>query len=161
MMPHTVQRSHPRMNCTGCHFDVNGGNEDLTWARYGANELGFAGTSAYLAIMAQSSIVRDNTNDIVFVDESAGYRFDASIDPVGYTVDSQLDYKVMLREGERGNPLAGSTHPAMTMRMSFDPDYRPLFPTFSLSASPLNETLLDKLQQIIVFPQEVSLRGPR
>jgi hypothetical protein len=143
MMPHSVQRSHPRMDCEFCHLNANDANAAAVQARYGVNPNGFANVSAYLAVLNGLNIVRNNTNQAVAVNAAAGFRFDANIDPDGFTVNRQTDYVVF----NDGYPLSYSNHPMVTGRpgLSFDPFYQRAYPRLAQVSGPLNQALLTKM----------------
>jgi hypothetical protein len=130
-MPHTVQRSHPRMDCTNCHLDLEGTNEDAIAARYGYRPDGFAGVSSYLA------------NAEVVFDANAGYRFDT-------TVVVQADWCL---DRETGFPYCSSNHPP---RVAPIPSYRREHPG-SLSL----ELIRKLSSEVRAVDVGVQLRGPR
>lgn len=99
MMPHSVQRANPRMDCQFCHLDANAANADFVSARWGANPNGFANVSDYLNVLNNVAIARNNTNDEFIPNAAAGFRFDANIDPVGFVVDKQMDWVVDVATG--------------------------------------------------------------
>jgi hypothetical protein len=139
-MPHTVQRSHPRMDCTSCHLDPSRSNEDAIAARWGYNPLGFAGVSAYLE-RAQT-----------IFDRRTGFRF---TEPVLQQADWCVDR-------ETGFPYCASNHP---MRVDVLPPYRRDYPgTLTLdarTAGPITLKLIQKLESITVEDVGVQYRGPR
>ncbi len=161
MMPHSVQRSHPRMDCQNCHIDANQNNTDAILARWMANPNGFANQSAYLDVLTNTGIVRNNSNETVVVDVNVGYRFDANTDPNGFSVDQQSDWCV---EIATGFPYCYNNHPMRetTEGIEFDPEYARAYPTISHISGPLNVRLMTKMfQQIFVNNEGVQLRGRR
>jgi hypothetical protein len=143
MMPHSVQRSHPRMDCTFCHLNANDANANAVQARYGVNPNGFANVSAYLIALNGLQIIRNNTNQAINVDQNAGFRFDANIDPDGFSVNKQTDWVVLAD----GFPVSFNSHPMMTQRphLYFDPFYSRDYPRLAQIAGPLNQQLLTKM----------------
>jgi hypothetical protein len=144
MMPHSVQKSHPRMDCAQCHLNANDANAAAVQARYGANPTGFGNVSAYLATLNGLQIVRNNTNQVINVNAAAGFRFDANIDPQAFVIDRQMDWVVLAADGF---PLSFNSHVTMKGRpgMYFDAAYTRPYPRSSETAGPLNQFLLTKL----------------
>ncbi|MCC7385003.1 MAG: hypothetical protein IT384_24370 [Deltaproteobacteria bacterium] len=160
MMPHAVQRSHPRMDCNICHIDTNAANANWVQAVFGVNPNGFANVSAYLVALDGLNITRNNTGDNVAVNAAAGFRFDANIDPNGYSVDMQSDWVVLAD----GFPLAYNNHPIKlgTVGITTDPFYDRQYPRLARTAGPLNQTLLNAiLNEIKVNNEGVQFRGTR
>jgi hypothetical protein len=160
MMPHSVQRSHPRMDCTFCHLDANAANAAAIQARYGANPNGFANVSAYLAVLNGLAIVRNNTNDAVTVDQNAGFRLDNVLDPNGFSVVQQTDYVVFAD----GFPLSYNNHPIRygSVGVTTDPFYDRQYPRLARVAGPLNQALLNTLlNEIKVNNENVQFRANR
>ena len=143
MMPHSVQRSHPMMDCNQCHLDANDNNADAIEARLGVNANGFANVSAYLIALNNLAIVRNNTNQEVNVNQNAGFRLDANIDPDGFVVNQQTDWVVF----DDGFPLSYSNHPVKegTVGIFTDPFYNRTYPRAARIAGPLNQALLNKM----------------
>ncbi len=163
-MPHSVQRSHPLMDCTNCHLDLNDGNEAAIMARYMANPDGFGNVSDYLAVLENTGIVRNNSNELVVVDAAAGFRFDENIDPAGYSVDQQSDWCVLYDGNNNGFPLCYNNHPLKqgNFGFSFSPQYARPYPRLAPVAGPMNGFLLQKLfNEIRVDNEGVQLRGIR
>ncbi len=146
-MPHSVQRSHPLMDCTNCHLDVADANEAAVLARYMANPTGFGNVSAYLAVLENTGITRNNSAENVVVDAAAGFRFDADIDPTAFAVNMQTDWCVLYDNVSNGFPLCYNSHPIKegTYGYRFDPQYARAYPTMAHLAGPLNSRLLTKL----------------
>jgi hypothetical protein len=142
-MPHSVQRSHPMMDCNFCHLDANNNNANAVQARLGVNPNGFANVSAYLAALDNLAILKNNTNQPINVDVNAGFRFDANIDPDAFTVDQQLDWVVF----NDGFPLSYSNHPLKegTIGIYTDPFYNREYPRMARISGPLNQALLNKM----------------
>jgi hypothetical protein len=153
MVPHTSQRSSPRMDCTFCHLDQNNANANAIGARFGVNPNGFANVSAFLNTLDGLQIIRN-------VSAAAGFRFDANIDPAAFVVNEQMDWVVL----PDGFPLAFTNYPMMIGRpdLSFDPNYARQYPTLARVAGPLNQTLLNKVTTT-VRAQNVGVvyAGPR
>jgi hypothetical protein len=164
MMPHSIQRSHPLMDCNTCHLDLNQNNTDYVQARWGANPNGFANVSDYLAVLANTGIVRNNSNNTVVVDAAAGFRFDANTDPNQFTVDVQYDWFVLYDGQDNGFPLSYNNHPMRetTYGLSFDPQYARAYPAMAHISGPLNARLLGKMfNEIIVDNEGVQYRAGR
>lgn len=165
MMPHSVQRSHPLMDCTNCHLDVNAANTTEVRARFMAQNTGFGNISDYLAVLANTGITRNNSNEDVVVDAAAGFRFDANIDPEGFSVNQQSDWCVLYEANDlSAYPLCYNNHPMKqgTYGIGFDPQYARSVPTLAPVAGPLNTFLLDKMfNQIKVADENVQLRTGR
>lgn len=162
-MPHSVQRSHPLMDCTNCHLDVNAGNAALIQARYMANPTGFGNVSAYLAVLANTGITRNNSNEDVIVDAAAGFRLDQDIDPAGYSVDQQTDWCVLYDGNDNGFPLCYNNHPLkQAYGLALDPQYARPYPVMAPIAGPLNTRLLTKvLNEVRVNNQNVQYKTVR
>lgn len=159
-MPHSVQRSHPRMDCAFCHLDQNANNADAIQARLGVNPNGFANVSAYLAVLNGLAIVRNNTNDAVTVDQNAGFRLDNVLDPNGFSVVQQTDYVVLAD----GFPLSYNNHPIKygTVGIQTDPFYDRQYPRIARVAGPLNQALLTLLlNEVRANNENVQYRGTR
>ncbi len=164
MMPHSTQRSHPMMDCENCHMNVDENNDNEVLARYMANPNGFGNVSDYLAVLANTGIVRNNSNETVNVDAAAGFRFDANIDPTAFVVDQQSDWCVLYDGNNNGFPLCYNNHPVKegTYGLRFDPQYARAYPNMSHIAGPLNSRLLSKLvNDVIVANEGVQYRGLR
>lgn len=146
-MPHTTQRSHPLMDCATCHIDVNNANADAVTARYGVNPNGFANVSGYLAILDGLQIIRNNSNQAVNVDQAAGFRLDADIDPDAFVINRQLDWVVF----DDGFPLSYTNHPIKQgfYNLYTDPFYQRQYPRLAQVAGPLNQALLQLIQNEI------------
>lgn len=163
-MPHSVQRAHPLMDCENCHLNLNADNTDLVMARFMANPNGFGNVSAYLQVLENTGIVRNNSNDAVIVDAAAGFRFDADIDPDGYSVDQQSDWCVLYDGNNNGSPLCYNSHPLKqgTFGFSFSPQYARPYPRLAPVAGPLNSFLLGKMfEEIRVANEGVQLQAGR
>jgi hypothetical protein len=161
-MPHTIQRSHPMMDCENCHLNANDANANAVTARYGVNPNGFANVSAYLIALNGLQIVRNNTNQVINVDQNAGFRFDANIDPDAFVVNRQTDYVVF----NDGFPLSFNSHPLMLGRPNnppFDPFYQRTYPRIAQVAGPINVQLIQKLTagQVRVANEGVQYRSIR
>jgi hypothetical protein len=160
---HSVQRSHPLMDCTNCHLDLNQANAAAVGARWGYNPNGFANVSAYLAVLQNTQITRNNSNQNYVVNAAAGYRFDANTDPTAFNVNQQSDWLV---DQATGFPYVYNNHPLKetTYGHRFDPSYARAYPG-SLSvdaavAGPLPLSLITKMStRIIVNNEGVQLRG--
>jgi hypothetical protein len=167
MMPHTTQRSRIEMDCAqNCHINTNADNTNEVLATYAANANGFGNVSDYLAVLANTGIVRNNTNDTVVVDAAAGYRFDANIDPVGFVVNSQMDWKVFYdanNGADNGFPLSYSNHPMKTAYgLTLDPAYINAYPTMANVSGGINSALMLKLfNRVLVDDVGVQDRGVR
>ena len=159
-VPHSTQRSHPLMDCLNCHVDLNDNNLDYVMARWQANPNGFANVSAYLAVLENTDITRNNSNAVLDVVAANGFLFDANVDPDGYGVPSQSDWGV--READ-GFPLVYNNHPYRLRAYGVDPQINRQYPTFfNDSAGPLNTQLMLLLfQQVKVDNEGVQLRGVR
>lgn len=163
-MPHSVQRSHPLMDCTNCHVDLDEANEDAVMARFMANPTGFGNISDYLAVLENVGITRNNSNETVNVDAAAGFRFDADIDPNGFSVDQQSDWCVLYDGQDNGFPLCYNNHPLKQGNFGFDfnPQYARPYPRLAPLAGPLNNFLLGKMfQEIRVADENVQLKTGR
>lgn len=164
MMPHSVQRSHPLMDCTNCHLDLNADNEAQIQARFMSNPTGFGNLSDYLAVLENTGITRNNSNETVIVDAAAGFRFDADIDPAGFSVDQQSDWCVLYDGQSNGFPLCYNNHPLKqgTFGFSFSPQYARPYPRLAPTAGPLNSFLLTKmLNEVRVDNEGVQLNAGR
>ncbi|MCB9651034.1 MAG: hypothetical protein H6730_31255 [Deltaproteobacteria bacterium] len=164
MMPHSVQRSHPMMDCENCHMNVNQNNTDAVLARYMANANGFGNISAYLAVLANTGITRNNSNQAVIVDAAAGFRFDANIDPTAFNVNQQSDWCVLYDGNNNGFPLCYNNHPIKegVYGLRFDPQYARAYPNMAHMAGPLNDRLLGKMvNDVIVANENVVYKGLR
>lgn len=142
-MPHSVQRSHPMMDCNQCHLDANNNNTDAIEARLGVNDNGFANVSAYLIALNGLQILRNNTNQPVNVNQNVGFRLDANTDPDGFVVDQQTDWVVF----DDGFPLSYSNHPIKegTIGLDTDPFYSRIYPQAARISGPFNQALLNKM----------------
>ena len=164
MMPHSTQRSHPMMDCENCHMNVNQNNDAAVLARYMANPTGFGNVSAYLAVLANTGITRNNSAQAVVVDAAAGFRFDANIDPTAFSVDQQSDWCVLYDGNDNGFPLCYNNHPIKegVYGLRFDPQYARAYPNMSHIAGPLNARLLSKMvNDVIVANENVLFKGLR
>ena len=159
-VPHTTQRSHPLMDCTNCHLNLNQDNTDAVLARFYANPNGFGNLSAYLAVLENVGIVRNNSNETVNVDAAAGFRFDANIDPNGFSVDKQSDWCVRQADGF---PLCYNNHPYRLRTPNVNITVNRQYPTFYNDvAGPLPFELLREIfEDIVVDDMGVQLRGVR
>ncbi len=159
-VPHSSQRSHPLMDCENCHIDVNDNNTDLIKARFMANPNGFANVSAYLAVLENVDITRNNSNAVLDVVAAAGFRFDANLDPDGYGVESQSDYCVIEADAF---PLCYNNHPYRLRTYGTNPQVNRSYPTFfNESAGPLNLQLMNLMfNQVKAANMQVILKGPR
>jgi hypothetical protein len=160
MMPHSVQRSNPFMDCTNCHLDLNANNEDEIQARYMANPDGFANISDYLAVLENTGITRNNSGAVVNVDAAQGFRFDANIDPDGFSVNQQSDWCVLYDGNNNGFPLCYNNHPLKqgTFGFFFSPQYARPYPRLAPMAGPFNNFLLGKmLNEVRVADEGVQL----
>jgi hypothetical protein len=131
------------MDCNQCHLDANDNNTDAIEARLGVNANGFANVSAYLIALNNLAIVRNNTNQEVTVNQNAGFRLDANIDPDGFVVNQQTDWVVF----DDGFPLSYNNHPIKegTVGIFTDPFYNRTYPRAARIAGPLNQALLNKM----------------
>ena len=164
MMPHTVQRSHPMMDCENCHMSVGQDNTDAVLARYMANPSGFADLSAYLAVLANTGITHNDSAQTDNVDAAAGFRFDATIDPSAFTVVQQSDWCVLYDGNNNGFPLCYDNHPMKegVYGLRFDPQYARAYPNMAHMAGPLNARLLGKVvTDVIVANEGVVYKGLR
>ncbi len=164
MMPHSVQRSHPLMDCNNCHLDTAQANAAAVSARWMANPNGFANVSAYLAVLQNTGITRNNSNQTVNVNAAAGFRFDANIDPTAFTVNEQSDWCVLYDGVDNGFPLCYNNHVIKQggFGLQFDGQYARQYPTFEQTAGPLNGRLLTKmLTEVLVNNQGVQYRSGR
>ncbi len=158
-MPHTVQRSHPLMDCNNCHINLNQDNTALIQARFYANPNGFGNVSDYLNTLANTGITRNNSGAVVAVNAAAGYRFDQDIDPDGYSVDVQADWCVLQADGF---PLCYNSHPFKQNTYGVQQTYRRDYPQSADVAGPLNSAMLNEMfNDIIVDNQGVLFRGNR
>ena len=158
-MNHSVQRSHPLMDCNNCHLDLNQNNADAIQARFGANANGFGNVSAYLAVLANTGIVRNNSGFTVNVDAAAGFRFDANIDPNAFVVDIQSDWCVLAADGF---PLCYNSHPLKqnTYGILQDPTYARAYPQLAPVAGPMPVNMLNEMfNDIVVDNVGVQYRG--
>ena len=158
---HTVQRSHPLMDCENCHVDVADGNAAAIQARYAANPTGFGNLSDYLAVLANVGITRNNSNDTYVVDAAAGFRFDANTDPDGFVIDQQSDWCVDIATGF---PYCYNNHPIKVgpNGQSLNINYPRNFPTLTQTAGPFNLFLMNKMfNEIKVQNIGVELQGVR
>jgi hypothetical protein len=168
MLPHSIQRSHPVMNCTvsGCHLDANANNADLVQARWAANANGFANQSAYLAVLTNVGVItRNNSNQDFIVDQNNGYLMgNANVDPTAFNVDQQADWCVLAADGF---PLCYNNHPAKYAGDSpgnprWNGQYVRAYPTFAQLAGPLNTYLLNKMLNLVrVNDENVIYKGVR
>jgi hypothetical protein len=161
MMPHSIQRSRQEMDCTFCHFDVNQANTDAITARFMANANGFGNVSAYLAVVAQTGITRNNSNDDVAPDAAAGFRLDANIDPDGFAVDQQTDWCVDINTGF---PYCYNNHPFKegTYGLRFNPQYARTYPRMAHIAGPLNTNIMQRMfNEILVNNENVADKDRR
>ncbi len=161
MMPHTVQRSHPRMNCQQCHLSVEQDNEDEVLARWMARPAGFSGLSAYLDTLQNVGIVRADSGAPLHVLNAAGFRFGRASDPQGFSVEQQADWCV---DALTGFPLCYTNHPmrVTTDGLEFDPRHERAYPTIALTSGPLNVELMRLMfEEVRVWNSEVSFRGRR
>ncbi len=150
-MPHSTQRSHPMMDCNMCHLDANANNADAIAARYGVNPNGFANVSAYLAALNGLQIIRNNTNDAVTVNQNAGFRLDANIDPNGFVVNQQTDWVVLAD----GYPLSYTNHPFKQGTIGLDTTfYTRTYPRMAAISGPFNLGLLTKLTAEVINNNE-------
>jgi hypothetical protein len=140
MTPHSVQRTHARIDCTACHQREE---------RFGTAPQGFGGISKYLETLDGLEIVREETAQRVAVDWSAGFRLDPTNDPEGATIEAQLD---RVASGT-GFPYASTNHP---LRALLDERHRRDFPTIVPSAGPLGPNLLLLMSDIVVLPRGVN-----
>ncbi len=157
-MPHSQQRASPLMDCQNCHLDANDNNADFVRARWYANPTGWGNLSDYLAVLENTGITRNNSGAVVAVDAAAGFRFDANIDPDGYSVDQQSDWCVIEADGF---PLCYNNHSFRLRTPGVYPQtYQRQYPTFYRdSAGPLPATLLfDMFNTIRVNNQGVQPR---
>jgi hypothetical protein len=164
---HSVQRSHPLMDCatSNCHIDVNNANTAAVQAKWGFNAAGFANVSAYLAVLQNVQITRNNSNQNYVVNAAAGYRFDANTDPTAFNVNQQSDWLV---DQNTGFPYVYNTHPMRetSYGQRFDPGYARAYPG-SLSvdapiAGPIPVSLIQTLNnRIRVANENVPLKGVR
>jgi hypothetical protein len=146
MMPHSLQRAHPLMDCANCHLDQNQANAAAIQARWMANPNGFANVSAYLAVLQNTGITRNNSAQLVVVNAAAGFRFDANIDPTAFSVNEQSDWCVLYNGVDNGFPLCYNNHLIKeTYGLNLDPQYQRAYPTFASTAGPLNSRLLTKM----------------
>jgi hypothetical protein len=163
---HTIQRSHPLMDCENCHVNANQDNNDAVFARYGFNPNGFANVSAYLQVNANvGAITRNNSNQDYVPDFNAGFRFDANTDPTAFVVDQQSDWMV---EQNTGFPYVYNNHPIRegSYGIRTDPGYARAYPgTLSVDAhvaGPIPVSLIQKLSnRILVNNENVQYKGVR
>ena len=163
-MPHSVQRAHPLMDCTNCHLNLDQNNEAEIMARFMANPNGFANVSDYLEVLQNTGITRNNSAELVNVDAAAGFRFDADIDPAGFSVDQQSDWCVLYDGNNNGFPLCYNNHPLKqgTFGFSFSPQYARPYPRLAPVAGPMNNFLLGKMfNEVIVNDEGVQLNAGR
>jgi hypothetical protein len=144
MMPHSVQRSDPLMDCTNCHLDQDAANTAAIKARFMANPTGFGNVSAYLSALDAVDIVRNNSGDTVNVVFAAGFRFDAVTDPNAFVADQQSDWCV---NEATGFPYCHNNHPLKlgNYGLTFSTDYLRNYPSMARIAGPLPQQLLDRM----------------
>lgn len=164
MMPHTIQRSHPLMDCTSCHINPDLSNTDAVAARFMLNPQGFGNVSAYLDVLANTGIRRKDSNRTYSVDPTAGYRFDANTDPTAFVVDQQSDWCV---DQTTGFPYCYGNHPMRhgSLGITVPQRYQRAFPgdhvVQARTAGPLNLELIEELYQVVVEDEGVEYRGVR
>jgi hypothetical protein len=151
------------MDCTNCHLDLNQANAAAIGARWGYNPNGFANVSAYLAVLQNTQITRNNSNQNYVVNAAAGFRFDANTDPTAFNVNQQFDWLV---DQATGFPYVYNNYLMREMSYGhrFDPSYACAYPgSLSVDAQvvgPLPVSLITKMAaRIIVNNEGVQLRG--
>ncbi len=157
MMPHSVQRTNPLMDCANCHIDENQNNTDFVLARWMANPNGFANVSDYLQLATDNGgIVRNNSNETYVADVNVGHRFDANTDPTAFVVDQQSDWCVYYdinneNLAAEGFPFCYNNHPMREANGDYyrnpriDPQYARAYPEQVHLAGPLNTRLMTKM----------------
>jgi hypothetical protein len=161
MMPHSVQRAHPLMDCSNCHLDQNAANAAAIKARFMANPNGFGNVSAYLQVLENVDIVRANSQDAVNVVSALGFRFDAVTDPNAFVVNQQSDWCV---EEATGFPYCHNNHPMKigTTGFTFSTDYLRSYPSMARIAGPLPQVLLNRMfNRIRANDEGIELKGAR
>lgn len=168
MMPKSVQRSSPLMDCTNCHLDVNAANLDNILARWMAKADGFANVSDYLTVVQDNNGIQRNNSQQFWGQDVAiaalGYRFDAATDPNGYTVDQQSDYCAYYDINNEGLAPDGFSfcYNNHVMRQGFGDRYRNGlikytrgYPTFlNTVAGPLTQGLMNKMFNLVKVQNE-------
>ncbi|MBX2812176.1 MAG: hypothetical protein KTR25_10210 [Myxococcales bacterium] len=143
--PHSTQRSHPLMDCTNCHVDVNASNTAAIQARYAANPTGFANLSDYLNVLQNTGITRNNSNETYAVNAAAGFLFDANTDPAGFSVVTQADYCV---NEATAFPLCYSNHPFKENALLNATTIRPV-PDNVPVAGPFTQPLMNQMFNVV------------
>ena len=177
MMPHTVQRSSPLMDCENCHMNFDQANLNNVLARWMAGPNGFANVSDYLNIVQDNNgIARNNSGFVWGADvniAALGYLFDANTDPNGFSVAQQSDYCVYYDINNENLAPEGFTfcYNNHVMREGngdvyrnprVDPQYARTYPALAHVAGPLNGGLLNKMfNNIIVQNEGVQFKGGR
>jgi hypothetical protein len=161
MMPHSVQRADPLMDCTACHLDEAADNAAAISARWMSNPTGFGNVSQYLQVLDAVDIVRNNSGQTFNVVFAAGFRFDQVTDPNGFSVDQQADWCV---NETTGFPYCHNNHPMKlgTEGIGFDTDYLRSYPGMARIAGPLPQQLLNRmLVRVRVNDEGVLPKEPR